>query len=29
MLFGTRTGKEAKEGDLIDKFFNNYNQIKQ
>jgi hypothetical protein len=28
MLFGDRTGKLVSEGDLMEKFFNNYNKIK-
>ena len=28
MLFGTRTGKVLQEGDLIKKFFNNFEKIK-
>jgi hypothetical protein len=27
MLFGTQTGKVVNEGDLMEKFFNNYNKI--
>jgi hypothetical protein len=29
MLFGTRLGKVVNEGDLIEKFFDNYLKIKQ
>jgi hypothetical protein len=29
MLFGTRTGKLMNEGDLIEKFFQNYKDIKK
>jgi hypothetical protein len=29
MLFGTRTGLVVNEGDLMKKFFDNYNKIKQ
>lgn len=28
ILFGARTGKLVNEGDIMDKFFNNYNKIK-